>query len=72
MTLRPGLKFSNGTPVKASDFTYEVERALKIPWGGSSFITANVVGANAYATGKAKTISGHHDQRLRPDRSRSS
>jgi peptide/nickel transport system substrate-binding protein len=58
MTLRPGLKFSNGKPLKASDFTWEVERTLKIPWGGSSFITANVVGANAYATGKAKTISG--------------
>jgi peptide/nickel transport system substrate-binding protein len=58
MTLRPGLKFSNGQPLKASDFTWEVERTLKIPWGGSSFITANVVGANAYATGKAKTISG--------------
>jgi peptide/nickel transport system substrate-binding protein len=58
MTLRKGLKFSNGTPVVASNFTYAVERALKIPWGGSSFITANVVGANAYATGKAKTISG--------------
>ncbi len=58
MTLRSGLKFSNGKPLKASDFTWEVERTLKIPWGGSSFITNNVVGANAYATGKAKTISG--------------
>jgi peptide/nickel transport system substrate-binding protein len=58
MTLRPNLKFSNGTPLKASDWTWEVERTLKIPWGGSSFITNNVVGANAYATGKAKTISG--------------
>jgi peptide/nickel transport system substrate-binding protein len=58
MTLRPGLKFDNGKPLKASDFTWEVERTLKIPWGGSSFITNNVVGANAYATGKAKTISG--------------
>jgi peptide/nickel transport system substrate-binding protein len=58
MTLRSGLRFSNGTPAKASTFTYAVERALKIPWGGSSFITGNVVGANAYANGKAKTISG--------------
>ena len=58
MTLRPGLKFDNGQPLKASDFTWEVERTLKIPWGGSSFITSNVVGANAYASGKAKTISG--------------
>jgi peptide/nickel transport system substrate-binding protein len=58
MTLRSGRKFDNGTPVVASDFTYGVERSLKIPWGGSSFITANVVGANAYAMGKASTISG--------------
>jgi peptide/nickel transport system substrate-binding protein len=58
-TLRPGLKFSNGQPVKASDFLYTVERAIKIPWGGASaFITPNVVGAEAYANGKATTISG--------------
>ena len=59
MTLRKGLVFSNGKPVKASDFTYTVERAIKIPWGGSGqFITAQIVGATAYSTGKAKTISG--------------
>jgi peptide/nickel transport system substrate-binding protein len=59
VTLRKGLVFSNGTPVKASDFTYTVERAIKIPWGGSGqFITAQIQGATAYSTGKAKTISG--------------
>ena len=59
ITLRKGLKFSDGTPVKASDFAFTMERALKIPWGGASaFITPNVVGASAYAAGKAKTISG--------------
>src|SRR6266516_7293529 len=58
MTMRPGLVFSNGQPAKASNFTYGIKRALKIPWGGSAFITANVVGAEAYANGKAKTISG--------------
>jgi peptide/nickel transport system substrate-binding protein len=58
LTMRSGLKFSNGTPCKASNFVYGVERALKIPWGGASFITANVVGAADYASGKAKTISG--------------
>ena len=58
-TLRKGLVFSNGTPVVASDFTYTVERALKIPWGGAGeFVGANVVGANAYSAGKASTISG--------------
>jgi peptide/nickel transport system substrate-binding protein len=59
MTLRKGLVFSNGKPAVASDFTYAVERAIKIPWGGSGlFITPNIVGASAFANGKAKTISG--------------
>ena len=58
-TLRKGLKFSNGTPVKASDFAYTVERALRIPWGGSGqFIAGNIVGAKAYAAKKATKISG--------------
>lgn len=59
VTLRKGLVFSNGKPVKASDFLYTVERAIKIPWGGSgSFITPVIVGATAYSNGKSKTISG--------------
>jgi peptide/nickel transport system substrate-binding protein len=59
VTLRKGLVFSNGAPVKASDFAYTVERAIKIPWGGSGqFITAQIKGGTAFATGKAKTISG--------------
>ncbi len=58
-TLRKGLVFSNGKPVKASDFAYTVERAIKIPWGGSGqFITAQIAGATDFAKGKAKTISG--------------
>jgi peptide/nickel transport system substrate-binding protein len=59
VTLRKGLKFSNGDPVVASDFTYSVERSLKIPWGGAStFVTPYVVGAANYAAGKASGISG--------------
>ncbi len=59
LTLRKGLVFSDGKPVVASDFTYAFERAVKIPWGGSGqFMTPRVVGAAAYAAGKAKTISG--------------
>jgi peptide/nickel transport system substrate-binding protein len=57
-TLRPGLKFSNGAAVKASDFTYSIERALKLNWGGDAFYTANIVGADAYQKGKSPTISG--------------
>jgi peptide/nickel transport system substrate-binding protein len=59
VTLRKGLKYSNGQPVKASDFAWTVERAIKIPWGGSGqFITAQIQGADAYSKGKATTISG--------------
>ncbi len=59
VTLRKGQVYSNGAPVKASDFTFTFERAVKIPWGGSGeFMTPRVVGAAAYAAGKAKTISG--------------
>jgi peptide/nickel transport system substrate-binding protein len=58
-TLRKGLKFSNGKPVKASDFAYAVERAIKLPWGGSGqFITPVIAGGTAFASGKAKSISG--------------
>jgi peptide/nickel transport system substrate-binding protein len=58
-TLRKGLVFSNGKPVVASDFLYTVERAIKIPWGGSGeFITPVIKGAAAYSAGKASTISG--------------
>jgi peptide/nickel transport system substrate-binding protein len=58
-TLRSGQKYSNGDPVKASDFTYTLERMLSIPWGGAStFDTPYIVGATAYANHKAKTVSG--------------
>jgi peptide/nickel transport system substrate-binding protein len=59
VTLRRGLVFSNGLPVRASDFAWTVERAVKMPWGGSGqFITAQIKGASAFAAGKAKSISG--------------
>jgi len=59
VTLRKGLKYSNGDPVKASDFVTTMERSLTIPWGGvSAFVTPYVKGAAAYAAHKAKSISG--------------
>ena len=58
-TLRRGLKYSNGQPVRASDFRYAIERAVRIPWGGSgAFMTPVIVGASAFANKKATTISG--------------
>ncbi len=58
MTMRTGLKYSDGTPVVASDFTRAIERALKISWGGDGFFTQNIKGADAYAKGTATSISG--------------
>ena len=58
LTIRQGLKFSDGKTVKASDFPYTVQRVLKVKWGGSSFITGYIKGAAEYAAGKASTISG--------------
>jgi peptide/nickel transport system substrate-binding protein len=58
MTLRSGLTYSNGAAVKASDFAYSIERAIKLNWGGKTFYTSNIVGADAFDKGSAKTISG--------------
>ena len=58
MTLRKGLVFSNGQPVKASDFKCTVERMIKVNWGGKSFVTDNVAGATNFDEGKANDISG--------------
>jgi peptide/nickel transport system substrate-binding protein len=55
--LRPGLKYSDGTPVKASDFTYAVERAFKVNSGGSPFYTG-IVGAEKFAETKQGGIPG--------------
>lgn len=55
--LRPGLKYSDGTPVKASDFTYAVERLFKTNSGGSPFYTG-IVGAEKFAETKTGGIPG--------------
>jgi peptide/nickel transport system substrate-binding protein len=57
-TLRPNLHYSDGTAIKASDVITALERDLKIPWQAASFISGYVKGADAYAKGKAKTITG--------------
>ncbi|MDT5266561.1 MAG: peptide/nickel transport system substrate-binding protein, partial [Mycobacterium sp.] len=54
---RPNMKYSDGTPIKASDFTYAIQRLFKANSGGSVFYEVIVV-ATDYADGKAPTISG--------------
>ena len=55
--LRPGLKYSDGKPVKASDFTYAVERLFKTNSGGSPFYT-DIVGAEKFSETKSGGIPG--------------
>ena len=58
LKLRRGLTFSDGRPVKASDFAYTIMRAIRVNWGGKSFFTSYIDGASAYDSGSASSISG--------------
>ncbi|HEX6455072.1 MAG TPA: ABC transporter substrate-binding protein [Solirubrobacterales bacterium] len=55
--LRPGLKYSDGTPVRASDFRFAVERLFRINSVGSTFFTG-IVGAEQFAKTKQGGIPG--------------
>jgi peptide/nickel transport system substrate-binding protein len=57
MFLRPGLKYSNGEPIKAGDFKYAVERCFVTNSGGSPFYT-DIVGAEQFAKTKKGGIPG--------------
>ena len=55
--LRPGLKYSDGSPVKASDFPFAVERMIQLNSGGSPFYLA-IEGAEKFAETKQGPIPG--------------
>lgn len=59
LVLREGLEYSDGTPVKASDFEHAIKRVLNLESGGSGFYQG-IVGAEDYLeAGRAKgDISG--------------
>ena len=57
LQLRPGLKYSDGTPVKASDFRFSIERLFRLNSPGSSFFTG-IVGAERFAKTKKGGIDG--------------
>ena len=62
-TLRKGIKFSDGKPVKASDFEHTIKRVLNLESGGAPFYEG-IVGADEYVkAGKPEgDISG-----IKPD-----
>ena len=55
--LRDGLRYSDGTAVKASDFKHAVERVFLLNSSGSPFFT-DIVGAEGFAKGRQGGISG--------------
>jgi peptide/nickel transport system substrate-binding protein len=55
--LRKGLKYSDGTPIRASDFRHSVERLLALNSGASPFFTG-IVGAEAFEKTKEGGIPG--------------
>ncbi|MBW8059719.1 MAG: ABC transporter substrate-binding protein [Solirubrobacterales bacterium] len=57
LTLRDGLKYSDGTPVKASDFKSTVERMFEVESGGSPFYT-DIVGAEEFLETEEGGIAG--------------
>ncbi len=57
LTLRKGLKYSDGSSVKASDFPYAVKRMFVLDSGGSGFYT-DIVGAAQFQKTKKGEISG--------------
>ncbi|HEY2333475.1 MAG TPA: ABC transporter substrate-binding protein [Solirubrobacterales bacterium] len=57
LTLRKGLKYSDGSPVKASDFASTIERVFKINSPGS-FFYEDIVGAEKFAETKTGGIPG--------------
>jgi peptide/nickel transport system substrate-binding protein len=57
LTLRKGIKYSDGTPVKASDFASTVERLFKLNSPGTAFYES-IVGAEQFAKTKSGGIGG--------------
>jgi peptide/nickel transport system substrate-binding protein len=57
--LRPGLEYSDGSPVRASDFAFVVERLFRANSPGSPFYT-DIVGAERFAKAGKGGISGIH------------
>ncbi len=58
--IRKGLKFANGDPVTAEDFSYSLNRAFGSNFanGNAGYYLSNIAGSTDVTEGKAQTISG--------------
>jgi peptide/nickel transport system substrate-binding protein len=57
LQLQPGLRYSDGTPVRASDFQTTMQRLFDLGSSGARLFEG-IVGADDYAHGQASSISG--------------
>jgi peptide/nickel transport system substrate-binding protein len=57
LTLRPGLRYSDNTPVEASDFKKTIERDFLLDSAGAAFFR-NIVGAKVFAKRQKGRIKG--------------
>jgi peptide/nickel transport system substrate-binding protein len=58
-TLRPGARFSNGTPITGQDIKYTFMRLMNPAIDtGTGYYFTNVIGAPAYLAGKSGTVAG--------------
>lgn len=58
--LKPGITFSDGTPITAQTYVYTLTRALlpEVESGIATFFEGAIVGANDVNSGKTKTLAG--------------
>jgi peptide/nickel transport system substrate-binding protein len=58
-TLRPGARFSDGTPITGQDIKYTFLRLMNSAIDtGTGYYFTNVIGAPAYLAGKSSTVAG--------------
>lgn len=57
-TLRRGVRFSNGAPVRASAFAWAITRTLRLNQGDAIQLVQDIVGADRVLEGKAQTVTG--------------
>jgi peptide/nickel transport system substrate-binding protein len=55
--LRKGLRYSDGTPVRASDFGFAIKRMFRLNSGGTVFY-ADIVGARRFLKKRSRGIAG--------------
>ena len=65
--LRPGLRFSDGTPVRPEDFRASIERDVRLSAGRAPPYYSGIVGAERVQPAAVRPLAGHRDRRRGAD-----